>query len=471
LIASSTHTACKKKLFKYRPDRDPITIDSQRTKKTVRSEPANSTAIERHVRHLLADKISGNMVGLWLLVPEHLRLGTWDLLCRWTGHPPQHVHPRLALQVVHEAALCVPGTRQQRCLSQKGFELVNGLPFIATDQAMHDLLHAHSVAEARTLQLHLGLLRRARGHYVGRLLAIDPHRLHSYTKRQTIRYRGDEASKPYKMAQTFFCLDTATQQPLCFTTATAAMSVTQATPSLLRLAGDILSAPPGQTLVVADTEHYTAQLIDHVHTQTSFDLLVPMPNSKPLQQQMRALPEEAFRRQWAGFATTHLPYRLDKGETGPHWKFIQRCGERAEEYAFKAFLSTREDDEVAALTLDFPKRWHVEEFFNANQALGWKRAGTMNLHIRYGQMTLALVAQAVIHQFRQRLGDPYGSWDAEHLAKDVFNGLDGDIRVSTDTILVTFYNAPNVEQLREHYEHLPPHIPWLYNFKLDFRFK
>jgi hypothetical protein len=34
-------------------------------------------------------------------------------------------------------------------------------------------------------------------------------------------------------------------------------------------------------------------------------------------------------------------------------------------------------------------------------------------------MTLALVAQAVIHQFRQRLGDPYGSWDAEHLAKDL----------------------------------------------------
>jgi hypothetical protein len=26
---------------------------------------------------------------------------------------------------------------------------------------------------------------------------------------------------------------------------------------------------------------------------------------------------------------------------------------------------------------------------------------------------------SVIHQFRQRLGDPYGSWDAEHLAKDL----------------------------------------------------
>ena len=70
--------------------------------------------------------------------------------------------------------------------------------------------------------------------------------------------------------------------------------------------------------------------------------------------------------------------------------------------------------------------------------------------------------------------------DAAHLAKSLFGGLDGDIRVTDDTILVTFYNAPKTEQLRHHYEHLPeklaeegvnPHIPWLYDFKLDFRFK
>jgi hypothetical protein len=36
------------------------------------------------VRQLLADKISGNQVGIWLLAPEHLRLGTWDLLCAWS---------------------------------------------------------------------------------------------------------------------------------------------------------------------------------------------------------------------------------------------------------------------------------------------------------------------------------------------------------------------------------------------------
>src|SRR5438132_12592865 len=39
--------------------------------------------------------------------------------------------------------------------------------------------------------------------------------------------------------------------------------------------------------------------------------------------------------------------------------------------------------DVVGLSRDYPKRWHIEEFFNANQALGWKRAGTQNLHIRY----------------------------------------------------------------------------------------
>ena len=198
-----------------------------------------------------------------------------------------------------------------------------------------DRLDAHTVADAQRLQVALGLLRRARGHFVGELLAIDPHRMRSYSKRQMCRYRGDETSKPFKVAQTFFCLR-------------------------------------------------------------------------------------------------------------------------------------------------YPKRWHVEELFNTHQALGWKRAGTTNLNIRYGQMTTGLIAQAAIRQFRQRLGEPHGSWDAKHLAHDVFKAIDGDLRVCDDTIVVTLYNAPNADRLRDHYEDLPeklaaenvpPQIPWLYNFKLDFRFK
>ena len=61
---------------------------------------------ERGVRQLLADKVSGHSVGVWLLVSEHLRLGTWDLLRSWTGQPTERIEPRLAMQLVHEAALC-----------------------------------------------------------------------------------------------------------------------------------------------------------------------------------------------------------------------------------------------------------------------------------------------------------------------------------------------------------------------------
>ena len=87
---------------------------------------------------------------------------------------------------------------------------------------------------------------------------------------------------------------------------------------------------------------------------------------------------------------------------GPFYQYVQRQGERPEEYHFKAFLSTTDRDEVEMLTEHFPKRWHVEEeFFNAHQALGWDRAGTCNLNIRYGQMTMALIAEAAINQLQK----------------------------------------------------------------------
>ena len=162
------------------------------------------------------------------------------------------------------------------------------------------------------------------------------------------------------------------------------------------------------------------------------------------------------------------------------YEIIQRSGETPQDYYYKSFLATADRPEVLDLSVHYPQRWHVEEFFKFNQALGWQRAGTLNLNIRYGHMTLALVAQAVVHQFRLCLGAPFASWDATHLAKDVLLVWKETSGCKGDTIVVTYYNAPNVEQLRQRYENSPakllakkinPKIPWLYNFKLDFRFK
>jgi hypothetical protein len=471
--------ACKKKLYAFNPKNPPQTLLVQRTSKYQRKEKCDPPNLERQVRQLLADKVSGNQVGIWLLIPEHMRLGTWDLLRGWSDSAPEKIEPRLALQITNEAALCHSNLRCGRTLSQKGFELANGLPFVGSDQAIHDLLNSRTVAGAQRLQVGLGKLRLANGHFKSRLLVLDPHRLKSYTRRQMRRHQSPGESRPSKKTQTFFCLDADTHQPIAFTTASGARTVAQATPELLALAAQALCLRPGQSqppLVLADEEHYTGEIFDKVRSQP-FDLLVPMKDSRHHFQRWRQLAAEQFKRNWAGYALAQQTYRFGSHDCV---ELIQRTGERVEAYPYKGFVSTRARDGLDQLSSDFPKRWHVEEFFKFNQALGWQRAGTLNLHIRYGQMTLALIAQAVIHQFRQRIGDPYRSWDAVHLARSVFSGLEGDIRVQGDTILVTYYNAPNAALLSQHYEHLPaklqsegidPRVPWLYGFKLDFRFK
>jgi hypothetical protein len=434
------------------------------------------------VRQLLGDKVSGHSVGVWLLVAEHLRLGTWDLLRSWTGQPTERIEPRLAMQLVHEAALCTTGIRRQRALVPRGgFELANGLPFLASDTAVHELLASHTVNDAIRLQLALGKLRRAGRDFQGKVLAIDPHRVPSHSRRQMRLHCKNSAQKPIKMAQTFWLLDADTEQPICFTTATASRSVAQATPGLLDLAAAILGPAAQPALVLADAEHYCAELLDHVGQRPEFEMLVPMQITRHVRQQMASIPRADFIPRWVGLATATQPYTMKRSRCDhPYYQYVQRTGERPDDWYFKPFLSTAACDAVELLTQEFPKRWHVEEFFNANQALGWQRAGTMNLNVRYGQMTLALIAQAVIHQLRVRVGDPVNRYDAKHLAKDLFLGLDGDVRVSQDTIIVTYYNAPNADRLRAHYERLPeklaqahisPQIPWLYGFHLDFRFR
>jgi hypothetical protein len=381
----------------------------------------DAASIERGVRQLLADKVSGHLVGMWLLVAEHLRLGTWDLLCGWTGKSPERVEPRLALQLVHEAALCTTGIRSDRTLTNRGgFELTNGLPFVASDVAIHELLNGYTVKDAIRLQVALGKLRQASGDFRGKVLALDPHRVRSYSKRHMRRF-AKSGERPIKMSQTFWLLDADTEQPVCFTTATSARTVAQATPEILKLAADILPRQEPRGLVLADAEHFSAELMDHAAQHAAFDLLVPMSNTKSILRQLALIPPEQFTPRWAGYATTKQTYQMRRSAHS-FYQYIERSGERQEDWHYKAFLSTTDRDEVDALTQEFPKRWHVEEFFNANQALGWNRAGTQNLHIRYGQMTLALIAQAAIHRLRQRLGQPICSWDANHLAKDLFQG-------------------------------------------------
>ena len=120
-------------------------------------------------------------------------------------------------------------------------------------------------------------------------------------------------------------------------------------------------------VIVADSEHFSGELIREIHQNTAFDLLVPIPSRPVHRKQFQAIEEKMFKRRWAGYATAKVP--------------------------------------------------------------------------------MALIAQAAIHGLRHRLGDPYCNWDANHLAKYLFFRLEGDVRVTKDSIIVTYYNAPNAKLL------------------------
>ena len=102
----------------------PRAVPVKRAGARVRLESADDQSLERGVRQILADKVSGGMLGLWLLVPEHLRLGTWDLLRVWSGESAEPSYrARLALHLVHEAALCRPTLRAETHPASQRFRI------------------------------------------------------------------------------------------------------------------------------------------------------------------------------------------------------------------------------------------------------------------------------------------------------------------------------------------------------------
>jgi hypothetical protein len=112
--------------------------------------------------------------------------------------------------------------------------------------------------------------------------------------------------------------------------------------------------------------------------------------------------------------------------------------------------------------------------------MGWNRASTFNLNIRYGRQSLALLAQTAAFRLRKNLPPSYKSWTAEMLFEKVFTNMEGYIRVKGDTIIITYYKDHKILGLRDKYpnisqqlenENISPKIPWIYDYKLNFRFK
>ena len=444
-------------------------IVSRRDTTTVKVSNESS---ERFFRENLSKKICGTLVGLWFLAAEHLRIGSWDLIKGYTRSMDSDIAPRIAMQIVNEAALCSNRIRKKSHITHQGFELLNGLGFLVTDEQVHDLLDKHTVSEAQSLQETLAIIRSNKGHYNGDSIAIDPHRIVSTSQRIMPKKKKQPEEPSRKMLQTFFALDTHTGQPIGCGIGSAGINTSKATIELLNMVGLINK----KALILADKEHFTEYLFKNINQNNNFEFLVPAISSERIKKIERT---QIYQNQWAGYAIAESEFNF-AGRKDRYRLLSQREGGTSRDYVYKSFLTLSDKPAIVLLSEMYPKRWSIEDFFNFDGTMGFDRASTFNLNIRYGKMSLALLAQAATYQLRQKLPKPYNRWNSMHLADAIFSKIDGDIRVKDDTIIVTCYNAPEELNLNQHYQGLPekllsegidPKIPWLYNYKLDFRFK
>lgn len=158
-----------------------------------------------------------------------MQLGSWDLIKGYTGSTDIDIEPRIAMQIVNEASLCKNRVRRKNYITHQGFELLNGLGFLASDEHVHDFLDNHTVCQAQELQETLAAIRLNNGHYEGDIIAIDPHRIISTTQRVMPKKKKQPRSPSEKMLQTFFALNTQTGQPIGCGIGSPGVNTTKAT--------------------------------------------------------------------------------------------------------------------------------------------------------------------------------------------------------------------------------------------------
>jgi hypothetical protein len=160
-----------------------------------------------------------------------------------------------------------------------------------------------------------------------------------------------------KMLQTFFAVSAETGQPVMATMSSTGMPTTRATKNLLTAAEKIIRT---DSLLVADKEHFTRELLTEVKKNPHFDMLTPALSTQRINNLVKGL---NYTRLWAGFAIAETPFCFE----GSHEAFrliAQRCGEKESQYSYKAFVTTSDRQASELLTGNYDKRWSVEEFFN-----------------------------------------------------------------------------------------------------------
>jgi hypothetical protein len=182
---------------------------------------------------------------------------------------------------------------------------------------------------------------------------------------------------------------------------------------------------------------------------------------------------------WPGFSVAETGFGFSNSSAD--FRLIaQKEAVPGKQEVYKAFLTTSDKDSADLLSNVYSKRWNIEEFFNFEEDMGWNRASTFNLNIRYGRQSLALLAQAAAYGLRKKLPEHCSMWTAAMLSEKDLTNMEGDVRVKDDKIIVTYYGDHETLGIKYKYHNISQQLenqnissknPWLYDYKLDFRFK
>ncbi len=114
---------------------------------------------------------------------------------------------RVAQQIVNKAVIRSNRVRKRNYITPQGFETLNGLGFLVTDEQVHNLLNKHTIRQAQERQETLAIIRSNNGYYNGDQITLAPHRIVTTSRREMPKKKKQPDEPSRKMLQTFFALD------------------------------------------------------------------------------------------------------------------------------------------------------------------------------------------------------------------------------------------------------------------------
>ena len=295
----------RKTSIAYRPRDEPPCwrqVSKAHSPRTMRSgEP-----LERGLRQLLADKVSGVTSGCGCSVPELLRLGVLGpplLLDGSTG--PTASDRGWPCSWSMKRPCDVTGLRGPPLPEPaRDLELVNGLPFLASDTAVHELLAARTVDDSRRLQESPSESSAApSGHFRRRLPGHRPApRAPATTERHVPCPVPMKKTGPSRWLKRSSSSTSIPANRFASPRAPRHARRRARRRNCSGLAWPTSSAPtrgdarPGGLRALHGRAPGPRPVPDRIRRPT-----VPMSNRSSLLKKLRALPPEIFQRRWAGY--------------------------------------------------------------------------------------------------------------------------------------------------------------------------